>query len=166
MHRRKGKVLEAYTVSLDGSEMHRVVRGSGILKHHSDKPNEFARFAYHEGDLFFRGYYTAKRLSMVWLITNKDKLLRWRDGSEEFWIDNERIWWGRDRKGEVRLKKLDGEFDLKKVDPDRVKLWEGKYAECIRAFYDRYDVVLKNAGFTWAKLEIEFVRRGRPFPDA
>src|SRR5262249_45200983 len=111
-------------------------------------------------------YYTDNKLKMVWLFTNKEELMRWRTGSEEFYIDNGRTWWGSDKTGKkIELKRLDGEYNLRKVDPDHVKLWEGKYAECISAFYDHYDVLLKNAGSTWEKLDIEFVRSGKPFPD-
>ena len=166
IHRSKGKLREAYSVSPDGSEVCRVSLGSGTLKGYSDKPSDFSwRQAFHEGDLYFRGEYTEKKLSVVWLVTDKDELGRWRNGSEMFSIDKRRASWVRDLKGEVRLTRLDGEFNLKKVDPERMKLWEGKYAERISVFYDRYDALLKKAGSSWAKLEIEFVRKGKPFPD-
>jgi hypothetical protein len=163
-HARKGKPREAYTVSPDGSEVCRVSRGSGIIKDYFNKPNDFAWNAFHEGDLYFRGEYADKKLNMVWLVTNKEKLLRWRNGAEDFYIDNGRTWWGRLMNGKIGLVTLDGEF-VSKVDPERVKLWEGKYTESISAFYDRYDALLNKTGSNWAKFEIEFVRKGKPFPD-
>jgi hypothetical protein len=162
-HRRKEKVLEAYTVSPRGSDVHRVVRGNGILKWYSDKPNSFQRVAYHEGVEFFRCDHIGEKLDFVWLSVNKDSLMRWRDGSKEF--QNDQAWWGRNTaKGPIQLKRLDGVYDLKKVDAERVKLWEEKYSECIAGFFDRYDAHLKKAGHTWAQLGIEFIRREEPFP--
>ena len=165
MHYRKDKLIEAYSVSPDGADVHRVVRGNGMLKFFLDQPNEFARHGYHGGEKFFHGYYIGKKLDQVNLTAGKDQFFRWRDGSAEFFFESKSIWWGCDRKGQVKLKKLDGEYDLKKLDPERVKLWEQKYAESIAVFFDRYDAVLRRAGYTWAKLDIEFVRKGRPFPD-
>jgi hypothetical protein len=163
MHRRKGKVREAYSVSPDGSEVHRVARGSGILKTSFDKPKSYSRRAYHEGDEFFRGAYTGERLDQVWLKTGDEQLLRWRNGAVEFFSDRNRAWWG-SSKGKIKLKQLDKEYDLSKLDPERVKLWEGKYAESLTSFFERYDALLKRAGHTWAGLGIEFVRKGKPFP--
>ncbi len=164
MHRRKDKVLEAYSVDADGRNVRRVSRGSGILEWHLGEPKDFTRKnAYHEGELYFSGEYTAKKLNMVWLVTKKDKLMRWRNGSEEFFIDNERTWWGRDLKGKIELRRLDGVY-VSKIDPDRVKLWEGKYGECLDAFFNRYEAVLKSAGSSWEKLDIEFIPKNKPFP--
>jgi hypothetical protein len=165
MHGRKDKVLEAYTVSPHGSDVHRVVRGNGMLKRYADEPNSFLRVGYYEGVQFFRAYYVGERLDHISLKANNDELLRWRNGSEEFFIENKRTWWGRaSAKGPIILKRLDGEYDLKKLNPERVKMWEGKYPESIAGFLDRYDAHLKKAGYTWAKLGIEFVRMKMPFP--
>lgn len=165
MHRRKEKVLEAYSVSPRGNDVHRVVRGNGILKVHSDSPDIFTRVAFHEGMLFFRGAFTGEKLTFVELSVNNSRLDRWRSGSEEFTIENSRTWWGRDSaKGPVKLKRLGGEFDLKKLDPGQVKMWEERYSGSIAGFFDQYDALLKKAGYTWAKLGIEFIPSGKPFP--
>jgi hypothetical protein len=134
------------------------------LKYPYEDGAGFARVVYHQGQQYFRAEYMGEKLNFVWLMLDRDWLMRWREGSEEFFIHKGKTTWSADSKGR-RLTQLDGVFDLKKIDAGHVKLWEGKYPESLTAFFDRYGKHLEKAGYTWEKLGIEFVRMQKPFPE-
>ena len=159
LHWRDGKWLNGESISPDGKVRHRLKQGDGELVTYGSKP----------GNRLHRWYAGAANIL--------DK--RFRDGRViEIRLNGSGSDWLILTEEEESLKEEKGIWRKSGGQPASWQSWEdgGKmgrrqpptrtYEKARGSFVKDYDAILKDAGLSWEKLGIDFIRDGKPWPKA
>jgi RNA polymerase sigma factor (sigma-70 family) len=159
LHWRDGKWLDGESVSPDGKQRHRLVRGEGELVTYGRKAGNRVHRWYAKSSNILDKHYLDGQFVRVRLNGNGGDWLIVTETEEQL-LEKKGIWTRSNGRAQWQAWEDDGSKWGRRQPPPR------PYEKARASFVSGYGAILKDAGLSWDKLGIDFIRADKAWPRA